>query len=446
MRILDPSSTPSLDGIDMLEQEAAAFEKLLNHREGIVFVTGPTGSGKTTTLYAALRRLATEKVNIMTVEDPVEYEMSGLTQIQVAPAQGVTFATSLRAILRQDPDIVLVGEIRDLETAEIAVQASLTGHLVLSTLHTNDAVGAIRRLTDLGLERSAIAESLRGVVAQRLVRRVCPECNGVQPTDVTAEPEQSSLDDEECEHCGGTGFRGRAPVNEVLVMTPALQEMIIDGASPQRLYRQAEAQGTRWIRAAAMERVDRGQTTLEEMDNVLGEDSRSAAATEAAGEAMPPTPESRQEPVAKVVATGASDPPQAPLDRPATDCPQRILLAEDDGVQRTVITAILEEAGYEVVPAHDGFEAIRMLETQASSFDLLITDLDMPEMSGRSLLHQVRQSAIAASLPVVVLTGSSDADQEARLIEQGADDYLRKTTDPARFIARVRASLRRTAA
>jgi type II secretory ATPase GspE/PulE/Tfp pilus assembly ATPase PilB-like protein len=176
IRILDPSGAPLLSELDMLDLELRRFRQMLAFREGIVIVTGPTGSGKTTTLYAAVRELATGEVNIMTVEDPVEYELAGITQIQVEPKRGVTFPSALRAILRQDPDVVFVGEIRDLETASVAVQAAMTGHLVLATLHTNDALGVVPRLIDLGLDRASIAGALRGIVAQRLVRRVCPDC------------------------------------------------------------------------------------------------------------------------------------------------------------------------------------------------------------------------------------------------------------------------------
>ena len=176
IRMLDPEGSGTLSNIGLPDVELARFRRLLTNREGIIIVTGPTGSGKTTTLYGALKELATEDINIMTVEDPIEYELPGLTQIQVEPKQGVTFASALRAILRQDPDVILVGEIRDLETAQIAVRASMTGHLVLATLHTNDAVGTFRRLTDLGLARASIVETLRGAVGQRLARRICSNC------------------------------------------------------------------------------------------------------------------------------------------------------------------------------------------------------------------------------------------------------------------------------
>jgi type II secretory ATPase GspE/PulE/Tfp pilus assembly ATPase PilB-like protein len=203
LRILDPSAAPSLDGVGVQAVELEAIMGLLSHREGIVVVMGPTGSGKTTTLYAALRHLATEDVNVMTVENPIEYDLPGLTQIQVNRKQGVTFAGALRAVLRQDPDIILVGEIRDLETAEIAVQASLTGHLVLTTLHTNDAIASIQQLQDLGLDRPSIAEGLVGIVAQRLVRRLCTECS--TPNSDTG------TESSECTLCDGSGSGAASP-------------------------------------------------------------------------------------------------------------------------------------------------------------------------------------------------------------------------------------------
>ncbi|MCH7808814.1 MAG: type II/IV secretion system protein [Planctomycetes bacterium] len=217
IRILDPAGASGLDQIGLPDRELKRLRRLLSYRDGIVVVTGPTGSGKTTTLYGALAELATGQVNIMTVEDPVEYELPGITQIQVEARRGVTFPSALKAILRQDPDVILVGEIRDLQTAEVALQASLTGHLVLATLHTNDAVGAVARLHDLGLERAAISESLRGVVAQRLARRICTHCTRPDRAEL---PEQEArlaaqygvepiMQGTGCDRCGGTGYRGR---------------------------------------------------------------------------------------------------------------------------------------------------------------------------------------------------------------------------------------------
>src|SRR5487761_2724397 len=233
IRVLRPENARRLEEVGITPRELARLRQLLACRDGIVIVTGPTGSGKTTTLYSAIKEIATGHVNIMTVEDPIEYELPGITQIQVETKRGVTFASSLRAILRQDPDVIFVGEIRDLETAEVAAQAALTGHLVLATLHTNDAMSAVTRLADLGLDRQTIATCLRGCLAQRLVRRVCPDC---------AQPLLGSLTEEEerlsaqfgvlplsraagCKRCGNTGYRGRLPLIEVAIVAPSIADM-----------------------------------------------------------------------------------------------------------------------------------------------------------------------------------------------------------------------------
>ena len=222
IRILDSNKAFTLEDLELPRQELAGFRELLSFRDGIVLVTGPTGSGKTTTLYGALHELATGAVNIMTVEDPVEYDLPAITQTQVETRQSVTFSSALRAILRQDPDVILVGEIRDRETAETAAQAAMTGHLVLATVHANDAVAAVARLADLGLQYSTISTSLRGAIAQRLVRRVCGDCGESVSGNLTSD-EQRLFDRYAvepvvravgCTECGFTGFRGRLPIME----------------------------------------------------------------------------------------------------------------------------------------------------------------------------------------------------------------------------------------
>ena len=280
IRILDSQGSQVLDDIGMAPQEVDRIRRLLSRRDGIFVVTGPTGSGKTSTLYAALREISTDDVNIMTVEDPVEYVLPGLTQIQVEVKQGVTFASALRAILRQDPDVVFIGEIRDEETAAIAAQASLTGHLVLATLHTNDAVGAIRRFLDLRLEIPTLCETLRGALAQRLVRRVCPSC--ALPVNGHLTEEESTLAQRYavrpsvravgCEACQDQGYKGRVPVTELLTMTPALNRLIASGAQAADLNAQAKADGMKPLLESALDLVRAGVTTLQEVERVLGED------------------------------------------------------------------------------------------------------------------------------------------------------------------------------
>jgi type II secretory ATPase GspE/PulE/Tfp pilus assembly ATPase PilB-like protein len=279
VRILRSDTLRSLDEMRLTPPELLRFRQLLSFREGLVVVTGPTGSGKTTTLYAAVREIANGEVNVMTVEDPVEYQFPGITQIQVDVRKGVTFASALRSVLRQDPDVILVGEIRDAETAQIAAQAALTGHLVLATMHTNDAMSAVTRLAELGLDRATIAATLRGSVAQRLVRRVCAECCQTVTAPLFLDEERlaelygamPTVRAVGCRRCAGTGYSGRLPVVEVGLVTPSLGEAIVAGASSGALQRTATEQGMWPMRNVALERVGSGETTLQEVDRVLGD-------------------------------------------------------------------------------------------------------------------------------------------------------------------------------
>jgi len=253
IRILDKTNLRStIDELGLSERERLLFTRLLGFREGLLLVTGPTGSGKTTTLYAALNQLKTGRVNIVTVEDPVEYDLAGVSQIQVNEAQGLTFASALRSVLRQDPDIVLVGEVRDVETAKTAIQAGLSGHFVLSTLHTNDAPSAVVRLRDMGVDSFKVASVLRGVLAQRLVRRVCVHCAspmqieelppGARPTpDWPGTPVLRKANG--CKKCGGTGYRGRLGVVEIMPVDEAVSRLIDAGATPDVIAQQARKAG-----------------------------------------------------------------------------------------------------------------------------------------------------------------------------------------------------------
>jgi len=276
VRVLDGrSAVMTLDGMGFHAEELARIDQLLRLREGLVLVTGPTGSGKTTTLYAALRQIKENGVNIVTVEDPIEYRLPGIVQVQVNERAGLTFASALRSIMRQDPDVLLIGEIRDAETAEIAIQASLTGHLVLSTLHTNDAPSAITRLSDIGVASYKIATAVKGVLAQRLVRRLCPRCSGKGTS---------------CMACGGSGFRGRLALVEVIVGSPEFERAIAGGASAERLTGVAREQGMRSLWAAGVAHVRAGRTTLDEVRRVATPSvaDSSAASPEMVRERMPP--------------------------------------------------------------------------------------------------------------------------------------------------------------
>jgi general secretion pathway protein E len=249
LRLLDKSESKlSLESVGMQGDVLARFAHLLVQPHGIILVTGPTGSGKTTTLYAGLQRLDTHGSNIMTVEDPIEYELAGVGQTQVNAKIDLTFAKALRAILRQDPDVIMIGEIRDFETAQIAIQASLTGHLVLATLHTNDAASAVTRLTDMGVEPFLLSSSLLGVLAQRLVRKRCTACGGAG-----------------CATCGQTGYAGRTGVFELLVTDDAIRAQIHNQASEAAIRDAARASGMVLMREDGQRLVDAGITTAEEL-------------------------------------------------------------------------------------------------------------------------------------------------------------------------------------
>ena len=281
LRLLDKSGNRiSLEAVGMQGETLRQFDHLIRQPHGIILVTGPTGSGKTTTLYSALSRLDARSGNIMTVEDPIEYELPGIGQTQVNARIDLTFARALRALLRQDPDVIMIGEIRDLDTAQMAVQASLTGHLVLSTLHTNDAPSAITRLLDLGLPHYLIASTLNGVLAQRLVRTLCPHCK--QPQPVPREDWQALLGPEGripasgnphgpvgCLECRNTGYYGRVGLYEILPVTPAVRDAIHADTDLAAFSQIAVQQGLRTLRMAGAEKVAQGLTTIAEVIAVL---------------------------------------------------------------------------------------------------------------------------------------------------------------------------------
>jgi type IV pilus assembly protein PilB len=280
LRVLDQSATQiGLTRLGFPSAVMQAWESAASRPHGMVLVTGPTGSGKTTTLYATLSKLNTLDVNIVTVEDPVEYQLPRVNQVQVNVKAGLTFANGLRSILRQDPDIVMVGEIRDRETAEISVQAALTGHLVLSTLHTNDAAGAITRLTDMGVEPFLITSSVMAVLAQRLARTICPRCKVAYtpPADALGRlGSEIQLDNDVvfyrgqgCDHCRGAGYRGRTGIFELLVISDRIREMIVQRAPANEIKAQAIREGMRTLREDGLEKVVSGISTIDEILRVV---------------------------------------------------------------------------------------------------------------------------------------------------------------------------------
>jgi len=283
MRLLDKSAVLlDLEELGLGGDRLEVFKKLIRRPHGILLVTGPTGSGKTTTLYAALSRINSRDINIITVEDPIEYQLEGIGQIQVNPKIELTFAAGLRSILRQDPDVIMVGEIRDAETAEIAIQASLTGHLVFSTLHTNDAAGAMTRLVEMGLEPFLVSSSILAVLAQRLVRVLCPACR-----EAYEPPPQALVDlgvDQEalrgrslyrpvgCPQCRHTGYRGRTGIYELLVVNDTVRDLVMQGANSVTIKEEARRQGMLTLREDGVAKVLRGITSAEEVLRVTQEE------------------------------------------------------------------------------------------------------------------------------------------------------------------------------
>ncbi len=437
IRILNKSNLrASIPDLALPIEEEEVLMRMLGHREGMVLVTGPTGSGKTTTLYAVLNHLRTGKVNIVTVEDPVEYDVDGISQMQVNEAQGFTFATALRSVLRQDPDIVLVGEIRDGETATIAIQAGLTGHFVFSTLHTNDAVSAIVRLRDMGVDSFKIGTVLRGVVAQRLVRRICPGC--AAPVALEDIPEHARPPEgytgtftpqlgAGCKACGGSGFKGRLAVIELLPIEGAVSGLIEAGAPQQAILDAARPHGMRTLWESGLIRFWNGQTSFAEIHRVLGEtlDQTNAATARSATPAL-------------VAESGA----RATRGTAAADgTGATILLADDDAQMRRLVKTVLERDGFLVIEAADGLDTLEAIETKA--IDLVLLDHDMPRLTGLGVLEEMRAAVGTASIPVIMLTARTD-DTEMHALELGAQDYLTKPVQPRSLVARVRAVLKRT--
>ena len=454
IRILDSRATvKSLDSLGLNPGEADAIKRLLENHEGILLVTGPTGSGKTTTLYSAINQIKSEGVNIVTVEDPVEYRMQGIVQVQVQEKAGLTFAAALRSILRQDPNVVLVGEIRDKETAQIAVQASLTGHLVLSTLHTNDAANAVTRLVDIGVEPYKIAASLRGVVAQRLMRKLCPTCKEVwmeAPPDRLRRwiPAGTPLYRAGgCPDCAMTGYRGRFSILEILTMNPELERRIAAGEAADRVAEAAKRGGMKSLWDSGLAHVTRGESTIEELTRVVDIPNEDEPFEEAAptkrgsGKALQFTAAQEAAPVSThfdlLEETAAPTRRSGAHGQPAS----KVLLVDDEDSLRKVMRDLLERDGYAVTEARDGVQALDQVDRIGP--DIIVLDLNLPGLDGYGVLSHLRSRPATANIPVIVLTAKGDEDNEVRVFELGADDFLTKPFRARALSARLEAVLGR---
>ncbi|MFI5177563.1 MAG: ATPase, T2SS/T4P/T4SS family [Vicinamibacterales bacterium] len=409
MRVIDSiSPLQSLERLGYDDDTLTRLQRALARPDGLVLVTGPTGCGKTTALYAALNELRTGRTNIVSVEDPVERSVAGVTQIPVNAKAGNTFPLVLRSLLRQDPNVIMVGEIRDGEVAQIVGQAAYTGHLVLSSLHTTDTATAIMRLQNLGLEPFKIAESLSAVLAQRLLRSLCPQCRVIyddfearrrgsehQLTRVAATAGPG------CPHCQHTGYSGRVPVAELLTPSDQLREAISRGASAHEIRGAMRAAGYPSLLDHAMQLVERGVTSIEEVQRVL--------ATEG--------------------------------ERVQTRVKPRVLVTDDEPITRMLVKLLLEREHFEVLEASDGQQAVDTAVRERP--DLLLIDLHMPRMDGYEAIKRLRRDLTLATLPIVVLTAEEGPGVEQRVLELGADDYLLKPFDPAVLLSRVQAVFRR---
>src|SRR6059036_2460258 len=446
IRILDSRATvKSLESLGLNPGEAEAIKRLLENHEGILLVTGPTGSGKTTTLYSCINQIKSEGVNIVTVEDPVEYRMQGIVQVQVQEKAGLTFASALRSILRQDPNVVLVGEIRDRETAQIAVQASLTGHLVLSTLHTNDAANAVTRLVDIGVESYKIAASLRGVVAQRLMRKLCPTCKEVW---IEAPPERLRrwipkgtplYRAAGCPDCAMTGYRGRFSILEILTMTPELERLIAAGEAADRIAEAAQRGGMKSLWESGLAHVTRGESTLEELTRVVDIPAE-AEAPERPAAVVRRTPEPAG-PVSTIFDLLEEPAPPARRSGAHGQPASKVLLVDDEDSLRKVMRDLLERDGYVVTEARDGVQALDQVDRVGP--DIIVLDLNLPGLDGYGVLSHLRSRPATANIPVIVLTAKGDEDNEVRVFELGADDFLTKPFRARALSARLEAVLGR---
>jgi type IV pilus assembly protein PilB len=411
MRVIDSGSP--LQSLAQLGYDADTLlrlERALARPDGLVLVTGPTGSGKTTALYAALGHLRTGRTNIVSVEDPVERTVPGVTQIPVNARAGNTFPAVLRALLRQDPNVIMVGEVRDAEVAQIVGQAAYTGHLVLTSMHTVDTATAITRLTNLGLEPFKVAECLSGVLAQRLLRTLCLHCR-----IVNTEFEAHRLGTEHhvplvpasagpgCDYCKHTSYGGRVPVAELLTPNDELRDAIVRGATAHEIRAAMRSAGNPNMRDHALRLVGEGITSIEEVNRVLSGDVDGAQANRGTK--------------------------------------TRVLVADDEPITRMLVKLLLERESYEVLEAANGKQAVEIATRERP--DLMVIDLNMPEMDGYEAIGRLRRDITMATLPIMVLTSEEGPGIERRVLELGADDYILKPFDPAVLLSRVNGVFRR---
>ncbi|MFC1858956.1 ATPase, T2SS/T4P/T4SS family [Thermodesulfobacteriota bacterium] len=450
IRILNPATAKLLPSdLGFSEKNLKKISEIVGMTQGIVLVTGPTGSGKSTTLYACLNRLNTSSVNIITVEDPVEFEIEGINQVQINPKAGLSFAAGIRAILRQDPDVIMVGEIRDSETALIGTQAAQTGHLVLSTLHTNDAISAVTRLFDLGLKSYQISSAVIAVIGQRLVRRIHQDCkvqNSPRPEilnrfiQLAGEKRVAALSmGRGCEACQNTGYRGRMGLYEVLMMTPALKELIEPEFSVASFKKTAEREGFQTMLEDGVQKAIQGRTTIQEVFRVVPLDAEH--------DIKSMTSESDAPLSAAVVSNGREErgPEQSIVEQSSERLDEKrslqtvrlpqIMVVDDNNVTLKILEKILSKKNYAVITAENGTDALNLALKEQP--DLVITDYNMPRLDGIALIRELKSRRLTRSIPIIMLTTEDAIDSEVEVFNAGADDYLIKPVHSKRLVARV---------
>ncbi|MFQ5662467.1 MAG: ATPase, T2SS/T4P/T4SS family [Terriglobia bacterium] len=490
-------------GLGMELEDIRVLRIAAQQPQGMILVTGPTSSGKTTTLYTLINEKKNPAINIVTVEDPIEFQLPGINQVQVNTKAGLTFSATLRSILRQDPDVILIGEIRDLETAEIAFHAAMTGHLVLSTLHTNSTTATVVRLLDLGVDPYLIASSVNLILAQRLVRCICAQCKEeYRPS--RAFLERLHIEDVDfsfyhgkgCEACAQTGYLGRVGVFELLRMTPTIKELVNRKAVETELRKAAVAAGSTLLLQAAMEKVKEGITTVEEVLRViqLQEDEvvrcpncgslinldfatcpyclfALKVVCEACGQELkpewricpycsakvtkmtimgererhlpPPLPGGAgTEVAASPVAVSAQNPP-APGGTALGKAPRILVVDDDDAIRHLVVKSLEQLPTHpEIFTAANGLEGLAAVKK--FNPDLVVLDVMMPGMSGFEMCQKLRSSFQTAFIPIMMLTGNSDEENRTKGFLVGTDDYMSKPFSVPELHARVNRLLRRT--
>ena len=457
VRILDKrNATISFDKIGIMGYNRQLLEDCFQLKQGMVLVTGPTGSGKSTTLYSAINRIRSTTNNILTIEDPIEYMFEGINQVQVNEKAGITFASALRSFLRQDPDVILVGEIRDRETAEISIQAALTGHLVLSTLHTNDTFTTITRLKDMGIDKFKIAESLGAIIAQRLVRKLCNQCKiAVQPKNIDpkvlrmlqgTQDKVTVYEPKGCIKCGFTGYKGRIGVFEILILDQIFKDIISKQASVMIMRKIAKTNGFKNLFEDAMGLVAQGITDYNEILRVINPTSVAEKKEEEKAILIDysedDTPKLVEEEKfrEKTLPTSTIKIDQSPTE--IKNSPATILITDDSKEIRLMVSKIIQKmTKWQTMEAKDGQEALDIIRKNKP--DLIILDVMMPNMDGYELLQEMKSDKDLEKIPVLIYSALSTDNSKKKVYELGADGFIIKPIEPHRLIEQMGKVLKR---